>query len=128
MSEDIKFTDSHIQKIQDGEKVSTLRKVKEKNVFPIGNYLSLGDGEGYIFIKDRRVVELHREKMDPVDAGLEFSPGMPGLAGMEGFSSIEAMINWFENRNYTLPGKFFLYQFDYSENPEKQELILDEQR
>lgn len=125
MTEDIKFTDSHIQKIQDGEKVSTLRKVKEKNVYPIGVYLSLGDDEGFIYVKDRRIVTLGREGVDPVDRGLEFSPGMPGLAGMEGFSGISEMINWFENRNYSLPGEFFLYQFDYVEQPEKKELIHD---
>lgn len=116
--EEIPFTEDHISKIQDGKKISTLRKVKEENVYSVGEAYSLGEDEGFILIEDRHVVEFGREGVDPVDVGLEFAPGMPGLAGMEGFSSISDLIDWFDSRNYSLPGKFFLYQFEhYVEDP-----------
>lgn len=113
----IKFTDQHIDKILDGKKQTTMRTVKKKNLYSVGDTLDVEhSGSLEVTIVDRRVIWFGKKRVAAFDENVEIFPNTAAkhdaLAKLEGFEDVGEMIQWFENRNYNLPQPFFLYRIN----------------
>lgn len=124
LSNEIAFTDDHIEKIRNGEKRSTMRTVKRKNLYPVNGIVRIKGTDTLLRIRGREVLRLGPEGVTEFDED-PFSPSvfcrnrppMEVLADWEGFENPDEMIQLFEGENpwgveYDLPQPFYLYVFE----------------
>lgn len=109
MPDTIKFTDDHVEKIKAGEKTSTMRTVKKKHVYDMSDPVTVEGTDIELGMYGVRVVYLDTDSVTRVSTGREIARDV--IVETEGFESWEDLIEWFENRNFSLPQPMLLYNF-----------------
>lgn len=112
VQKEIKFTEEHMQKIKNGEKQTTLRKVKKENLYPERQAVTAKDGSSKVEIKilSRKVVVITEDEVENFDSGGTYYT-TELLADMGGFESYKHLTNWFISRGYNIPQPMFLYNY-----------------
>lgn len=112
---EISFTDDHKEKIEDEDKTSTVRTLKQDNLYPVNASVTVKGSDIELKIVSRDIVVLGPDTFKDFDQH-QVSLDREELASTEGFESFENLIDWLEGGNpmgwsYSLPQTFFRYRF-----------------